>query len=129
MVYVYLVTLLILLEYLIFGYLVSRARSRHGVVAPAVTGHPEFERYHRVQQNTIEQLVVVLPAMWIFGLTLSGLWAAALGVVFVVARGWYAHGYITSKSGGGRHYGFMLGLYATVALLVGAGIGAVKALL
>ncbi|HET7174702.1 MAG TPA: MAPEG family protein [Gammaproteobacteria bacterium] len=128
MAYVYLVTLLILLEYLIFGYLVSRARTRYRVVAPAVTGHPQFERYHRVQQNTIEQLVVVLPALWIFGLTLSGLWAAALGLVFVIARAWYAYGYVTSKSGGGRHYGFMLGLYATVALLIGSGLGAVKML-
>jgi len=128
MAYVYLVTLLILLEYLIFGYLVSRARARYQVVAPAVTGHPQFERYHRVQQNTIEQLVVVLPALWIIGLTLSGLWAAALGLVFVIARAWYAHGYITSRSGGGRHHGFMFGLYATGALLIGAGLGAVKAL-
>ncbi|HEV2331756.1 MAG TPA: MAPEG family protein [Gammaproteobacteria bacterium] len=128
MAYVYLVTLLILLEYLIFGYLVSRARTRYQVVAPTVTGHPQFERYHRVQQNTIEQLVVVLPALWIFGLTLSGLWAAVLGLVFVAARAWYAYGYVTSKSGGGRHHGFMLGLYATVALLIGSGLGAVKTL-
>lgn len=128
MAWVYLVTLLILLEYLIFGYLVSRARTRYRVVAPTVTGHPQFERYHRVQQNTIEQLVVVLPALWIFGLTLNGPWAAVLGVVFVIARAWYAHGYITSKSGGGRHHGFMFGLYATVALLIGAGLGSLKSL-
>lgn len=128
MAYVYLVMLLILFEYLIFGYLVSRARARYRVMAPAVTGHPQFERYHRVQQNTIEQLVVVLPVLWVFGLTLSGPWAAVLGLVFVVARAWYAHGYITSKSGGGRHHGFMLGLYVTAALFIGAGIGAIKAL-
>jgi len=122
--YVYLVTLLILLEYLTIGYLVSKARSRFKVRAPAVTGHPEFERYFRVQQNTIEQLVVVLPAMWIFGLTLSPLWAALLGLVFVLARAAYAYGYI--KTGGGRHHGFMFGMYATVALLVGAAVGTLK---
>jgi glutathione S-transferase len=125
--YVYLVTLLILVEYLFLGYFVSRARSRYKVVAPAVTGHEQFERHFRVQQNTIEQLVVVLPAMWIFGLTLSGVWAAALGAVFVVGRGFYAYGYV--KTGGGRHHGFMLGLYATVALLIGAGIGTLKSFL
>ena len=124
--YVYLMTLLILLEYLCMGYLVSAARARFKVRAPAVTGHPEFERYFRVQQNTIEQLVVVLPSMWIFGLTLSPLWAALLGLAFVVARGAYAYGYI--KTGGGRHHGFMFGLYATVALLVGAAIGTLKGL-
>lgn len=122
--YVYLVTLLILLEYLVTGYLVSKARARFKVRAPAVTGNPEFERYFRVQQNTIEQLVVVLPAMWIFGLTLSPLWAALLGLVFVLARAAYAYGYI--KTSGGRHHGFMFGMYATVALLVGATIGTLK---
>lgn len=124
--YVYLVTLLILLEYLVIGYLVSKARARFKVRAPAVTGHPEFERYFRVQQNTIEQLVVVLPAMWIFGLTLNPLWAALLGLAFVLARAAYAYGYI--KTGGGRHHGFMFDMYATIALLVGAMIGTLKAL-
>ena len=51
-----------------------------------------------------------------------------LGVVFVIARAWYAHGYITSKSGDGRHHGFMFGLYATVTLLIGAGFGSLKSL-
>ena len=122
--YVYLVTLLALVEYLVIGYLVSKARSRFKVKAPAVTGHEGFERYFRVQQNTIEQLIVVLPCMWIFGLTLDPLWAAALGAAFVVARVFYAYGYI--RTGGGRHYGFMAGVYATIALLAGAIIGTLK---
>ena len=127
MAYVYLVTLLALFEYLVIGWLVSRARVRYKVVAPAVTGHAEFERHFRVQQNTIEQLIVVLPAMWIFGLTWSPLWGAVLGLIYVLARVFYAYGYI--KTGTGRHYGFMLGLYATVGLLIGAGIGTLKALI
>ena len=125
--YVYLATLLILLEYLFIGYFVSRARTLYKVKAPAVTGHETFERWFRVQQNTVEQLVAVLPAMWIFGLTLNPLWGAALGMVFLVARGFYAYGYV--QTGGGRHHGFMFGLYATVALLVGAGIGTLKSFL
>ncbi len=124
--YVYLATLLILLEYLFIGYCVSRARFRYKVKAPAVTGHETFERWFRVQQNTIEQLVVVLPAMWIFGAIWSPVWAAALGLVFLVARGFYAYGYV--QTGGGRHHGFMFGMYATVALLIGAGIGCLKSL-
>ena len=124
--YVYLVTMLMLVEYLIIGYLVSKARYRYKVKAPAVTGHESFERHFRVQQNTIEQLIVVLPSMWVFGLTLSPLWAAALGLVFVVARVFYAYGYI--KTGAGRHHGFMSGMYATVALLVGGIIGALLGL-
>ena len=53
----------------------GRARVRCNVPAPATTGHPVFERYFRVQQNTLEQLIVFVPSMWLFGLYVS----AALG--------------------------------------------------
>jgi uncharacterized membrane protein YecN with MAPEG domain len=124
--YIYLVILLALTEYLIFGYLVSRARTRTKLAAPAVTGDAEFERYFRVQQNTIEQLIVVIPAIWIGGLTMNPLWPAGLGAVYVVARGFYAYGYIQSPPQ--RHYGFLIGLIATIALVVAAFLGVLKPL-
>lgn len=83
---VFIVILLALLEYLVFGALVGRARARFGIRAPAMTGHPEFERTHRVHQNTLENLIVFVPAVWIFGLYVSYLWATLLGVLFVIAR-------------------------------------------
>ena len=64
--YVALVSGLALLQYVAFGMLVGRARGRYGVKAPAITGHEVFERYFRVQQNTLELLVVMLPAIWLF---------------------------------------------------------------
>jgi glutathione S-transferase len=91
---VYIVILLALLEYQAFGGLVARARRRYGVKAPAITGQPDFERTFRVHQNTLESLVVFVPAVWIFGLYVSAFWAATLGIVFVVARVVYAAGYI-----------------------------------
>ena len=54
-----LVAMLAIAEYLYFTVQVGRARVRTGVKAPAVSGVDEFERYFRVQQNTIEQLVSV----------------------------------------------------------------------
>jgi hypothetical protein len=33
------------------------------VILAAVTGNPIFERYHRVHQNTIENLVIFLPGL------------------------------------------------------------------
>ncbi len=122
----YLAILLMLVEYGITGYLVSVARVRFKVNAPAVSGHEEFERYIRVQQNTIEQLIFVIPSLWIFALTVSPLWAALLGFAFVAARAYYIYGYI--KHPPSRHYGFMLGAYASGALLVGALIGVLKGL-
>ncbi|HEY3846209.1 MAG TPA: MAPEG family protein, partial [Acetobacteraceae bacterium] len=85
---------------------------------------PDFERYFRVQANTLEQLILVIPALWIFAATLSPLWAALLGLAFVVGRGWYAWGYYRSASG--RHHGFMLGAWATGGLIVGAFIGVLR---
>ncbi len=49
--FVVLIAALALLEYVFFGYLVGRARGRYGVNAPAVTGEPMFERYHRVTRT------------------------------------------------------------------------------
>ncbi len=60
-----LIAALALVEYVVFLLQAGQARGRYGVPAPATTGHPVFERYLRVQQNTIEQLVIFLPALFI----------------------------------------------------------------
>ena len=57
---------LALLEYVVILMATGRARGRFGVPAPATTGNPSFERYFRVQQNTIEQLVIFLPSLYLF---------------------------------------------------------------
>ncbi|MFQ5891152.1 MAG: MAPEG family protein, partial [Gemmatimonadota bacterium] len=51
------VAVLALIEYLVFGSLVGRERRRRDIEAPAISGDPIFERYMRVHQNTLEQLV------------------------------------------------------------------------
>jgi len=123
----YLAILLMILEYALFATLVSIARSRYKVPAPAITGNPDFERYFRVQQNTLEQLIGVIPALWIMALTLSPLWAALLGFLFIASRAYYAYGYY--RSAGGRHYGFLIGSWATGALILGALFGTIKGML
>ena len=123
----YLAIMLMILEYALFMTLVGFARGWYKIAAPAVTGNADFERYFRVQQNTLEQLIAVIPALWIMALTLSALWAALLGCVFVAARGYYAYGYY--KSAGGRHYGFLFGSWAAGALILGACIGIVNRVL
>ena len=42
---------------------VGAARGKYGIHAPATSGHPEFERIFRVQQNTLEQLVAFIPSV------------------------------------------------------------------
>ena len=53
-----------LLQFIFFGAQVGQARGKYGVNAPAVTGHEGFERIYRVQMNTLELLVPMLPAMY-----------------------------------------------------------------
>ena len=124
---VYLVMVLLLLEYYGFVMLTGAARVKGGVDAPAVTGDPLFERTLRVQQNTLEQLIVVLPTMWIFALTVSEQWAAILGAAFFVGRILYCISY--RKEPGKRAAGFLLGMLATAGLLIGSLVGAIQQVL
>jgi uncharacterized membrane protein YecN with MAPEG domain len=115
------VGLLALIEYWIFLMMTGQARGRYGVAAPATAGHPIFERYFRVQMNTIEQLVIFLPSLVAFAWAVSAKWAAALGVLFIVGRALYARGYIQDPAKRGP--GFLLTLIANAALVLGALIG------
>jgi glutathione S-transferase len=121
---VFVVILLALLEYSVFSGLVGRARGRYGVKAPAMTGHPQFERAHRVHQNTLEALIVFVPAVWIYGLYVSAKWGAALGLVFIVARAIYAVGYLRDpeKRGPGAGLTFLVNgvllIWGLVALAI-----------
>jgi len=112
------VTALMLIEYFAFTLMVARARVRGNVMAPAVSGDPMFERCFRVQQNTIERLIVVVPAMWMFGWYIDAPIGAGIGLVFVIGRYAYQRGYVTDPSQ--RGMGFGIGMLAEVTLLLGA---------
>jgi uncharacterized MAPEG superfamily protein len=116
---------LALIEYFVFGLLVGRARGQYGVEAPATTGHPVFERYHRVHQNTLEQLAIFVPALWMFGVYVSAPIAALLGLVFIVGRFVYLRGYVEDPKK--RSTGTLITLVAQAILLVGGGVGALLA--
>lgn len=122
MVWVNLVTLCALLEYFIFAWLVGKARVQYGVKAPATSGNEVFERYFRVQQNTLELLIVFVPALWIAAQYWDPRVMAAIGAVYVIGRLVYFRGYVSAPSA--RHNGFLLSIWP-VALLLLAGIAGV----
>ncbi len=126
MAYVDIVTALAVLQFIWFGFQVGGARERHGVKAPAVTGHEIFERHFRVQQNTLEQLAALLPGLYLFSRHFNPLWAAALGVVYLVGRQLYAAAYVRDPAKRGP--GFGLTFLPIAILVVGGLIGAVLAL-
>lgn len=116
------VTVLALIQYVVQGVRVSQARQRYGVEAPATTGHVLFERHFRVHQNTLEQLVIFLPGLWLFGWYVKGWIAALLGLGFIAARFIYERGYVADP--GQRERGAMLTAIVNGVLLLGALIGA-----
>jgi glutathione S-transferase len=126
MAYVDIVTALALLQFIVFGFKVGRARGRYGIKAPATSGNETFERYFRVQQNTLEQLVVFLPGLYLFSHYYSPLVAAVIGVIYLAGREIYAMTYV--KDPAKREIGYALTFLPTVVLVLGGLIGAVRAL-
>jgi len=124
--YVDIVTVLALLQFIVFGFRVGGARGKYGVKAPAITGNEIFERFFRVQQNTLEQLIVFVPALYLFSRYLNPLWAAALGLVYLIGREIYAATYV--KDPAKRSMGYGLTFLPMVILLAGGLIGAVRLL-
>jgi uncharacterized membrane protein YecN with MAPEG domain len=115
------VAALALIEYAVFVVMAGQARGRYGIAAPATTGHPIFERHFRVQQNTVEQLVIFLPALFLCAHFASEVMAAVLGLVFILGRALYARGYVLDPAKRGP--GFLLTIAASFFLLLGAMIG------
>ncbi len=111
-----------LLEYAIFVWRAGKARGETGVPAPAMSGHPDFERHVRVQDNTVEQLIIFLPALFLFAIHASELGAAALGALFILGRGLYAYAYVHDPAKRGP--GFALTFGVNVILIVGTIVGA-----
>jgi len=126
MIWVDIVTLLAALQLVLFGVLVSRARGQFGIAGPATTGHPVFERYYRVQMNTVELLVVFFPALWLAAKYWSPQYAAMLGAVYLIGRFVYFSAYVRDPKK--RSFGFSLSMLPILALAAAALIGAIHAL-
>jgi len=125
--YTAIVTVLILLQFTWFGIQVGSMRAKHDVKAPAMSGAPEFERMFRVHYNTMEQLVVFLPALWLYANMVNPLWAAGFGVVFLIARFIYQSAYLKDPSS--RSMGFTLTILPGAIMLIWVLVKAVLALI
>ena len=116
MAFVALVSLLILCQYVVFMGLCGKARAESGLLAPAVVGDESFERAYRVQMNTLEQMVITIPAMWICAYFFMPLVAAILGLAFIIGRILYRMTYV--KDPASRGPGMMIGFLANIGLLL-----------
>jgi glutathione S-transferase len=85
-----------------------------------MSGPRELEYALRIQGNTVEQIVIFLPALWLAALYFPGWAAPILGLIWCLGRILYSFIY------GDRHQrfpGFALTIFPTLTLIVLAGIG------
>ena len=122
-----LVTLLVVLLMFATAANVGKARSRYGIKAPAVTGHEMFERAFRIQMNTLEGAVVLLPALWLYSGFIGDRGAGVMGAIWLVGRIWYAIAYQSDPAK--RSGGFTLALLAFIGLWFGALWGVARLIL
>ncbi len=125
--YATLIVLLALLQYLYFGAQVGSAREKYGVSAPACEGDESFNRVFRIQQNTMEQLIILIPATFAFAHYVSSVWVLIPGAVFIVGRFMYSAAY--SKDPKKRGPGMILTAGGNIVMVLGALGGVVMSML
>ena len=125
--YVELVTIIALLQFFVFGALVGKARGTYGVKAPAITGHEMFERAYRVQMNTLELIVLLLPATYLAATLWSPMYTAISVAVYIVGRTIYWRAYLAEPRS--RTLGFALSIGPILVLLVASLIALARSML
>lgn len=119
--FVELVAILAVIQFLCFGALTGAARRKSGLKAPAISGHPEFERMYRVQMNTLELLVPFVLSLFLAARYWPAGLVAGLGLIYLIGRIIYWQAYIGDPAKRGA--GFMLSLFPTLILSALALIG------
>ena len=121
--YATIVVMLALAEYFYFTARVGANREKLEMNAPACTGNERFERLFRVQQNTLEQLIIFIPAAYTFAYYVSSLWVLVPGVLFIIGRLMYSSAYLLDPKKRGP--GMIATITANLALVLGTLISVV----
>ncbi len=120
------ITVVTLIVFFVITANVGRARVKYKVPVPQTSGDPDFERVFRVQQNTLEQLILFLPSLWLFSLFVSPTWGAGIGGVWIIGRILYAWGYYQEAQK--RRLGFGINALSVIVLLLGSLVGIIMIL-
>ena len=118
--------LIALLVYFGLGAVVGMARGKFNVPAPQSTGHPEFDKRNRVHMNTLEQLVIFVPAAVFAAPVLGDAITAMVALLWSVGRLLYARAYYGDPAR--RSLGFALTMLPSLILIVAAAWGAIGTL-
>jgi len=85
--------------------IVGKARVKYDIKAPATSGHELFDRAYRVQMNTLESAMLLLPSMWMYASLIGDLGAGVSGAIWVAGRVWYALAYQQDPAKRGPGFG------------------------
>jgi glutathione S-transferase len=119
-----LATLLAVAVYFWTGIVVTRARKQFDVPAPRSDGPEGFLRVWRAHVNTLEQLVIFLPLLWLFNQAAGDLYAGLAGLVWAIGRVIYVQSY--ARAADKRSLGFMISLLASLVCFVGVLVHAIS---
>jgi glutathione S-transferase len=113
-----LATIVAVIVYFSQSIFVAIGRSKHGVALPKTTGvNEDFDRIWRVHYNTLEQMPVFLPLLWIFALTVSSFYAFVFGILWSIGRIGYMVGYYKSVQGRSNPVSYLSSISVLVFLL------------
>lgn len=115
-------TLLAAFVTFMLGQYVGYMRGKTKIEAPATAGHPDFERAFRIHSNTVENLVLFIPLLWIASIFYGGMIPFWFGIAWVVSRLIYAWGYAQQNTQL-RAPGAGIGFLSLLGLLVLSAIG------
>jgi glutathione S-transferase len=116
-----LVAVAAIVQLIVFGVLVAKARDKYKVQAPAISGHEMFDRAFRVHMNTQELMIAFLPALYLAAKYWPPTYVASCGAVYIVGRLVYRAGYLAAP--GKRKLGFLLSFIPIIVLLLAAVAG------
>jgi len=85
--------------------IVGKARVKYDIKAPATSGHEMFDRAYRVQMNTLESAMLLLPSMWLYANLIGDLGAGVSGAIWAAGRVWYALAYQQDPAKRGPGFG------------------------
>jgi glutathione S-transferase len=112
-----LIVCLALFEYIYFAMKVGFSRRKYNVIAPATSGHPEWERLNRIHLNTLEVYIIFIPSIFGFAYYVSEFWAVILGSMVLLARIIFYLGY--KKDAKKRMPGVFMTSFCNYTMLIG----------
>src|SRR5262245_37915083 len=100
-----------------YGMALTTAHTHHktGILATAMTVHPSRHCAFPAHANSVEWMPIFLPAVWLFAMYWSAVWAAWLGLLWIAGRIVYFVGYLSAPEK--RLPGFFIQSFAVTALV------------